>query len=402
MIDLQDEDGDTALHKAILSKKELFEALLQCDRVNISLKNKKGYNIFHMAVVAGNVPVVQRLLERQESLALEIVEGSQCSALHLACTKGNLQVVHLLLERFKEKLSVNGVDIKGRTALMIACRRGHFALIEFLIESGADVNVTDYKCDTAISWLMKKMRFHCAPLPDVSFDIHQIYTEILVNDKETVTQYPGLSAVCYLIKKGGKLEIAKHTKDPKVIKVLEDYKKAVQMDIDDSDDWELVVDERSVCILCPSPATSHVFKCCDTTSSLTCSKCYLKMRNCPQCKKPLKSCRFNHRDFLDDKDELDNEDELDDDIYVNGPMINDPQKLPDEVVNEEAVTRQHSVEHSYQKTTNSPTTEKTPPAVTNLPVGKISTVSPTVTSIPQQKVTPTIIKFGIISRITRI
>ena len=101
----------------------LCEALLQCDRVDLSLKNKKGYNVFHVAVIAENVPVVQLLLDRQESLALDRVESSQLSALHLAAVKGDLQVVHLLLERFKEKLSVDDVDRMGRTALMMACRR---------------------------------------------------------------------------------------------------------------------------------------------------------------------------------------------------------------------------------------------------------------------------------------
>ncbi len=295
----------------------LCEALLQCDRVDLSLKNKKGYNVFHVALTAGNVPVVQYLWNIQESLALERVEGSQSSALHLASTNGDLQVVHLLLKCFKERLPVNDVDKKGRTALMMACRRGHYGIIEFLVESGARVNIADCKRDTAISLLMKKMRFHrAAPLPDASFDIYEIYAKLLEEHRDTMTKFPSLSAVSYLIKKGGKVDICNHqTEDPKVMQILKELLKDAPTPMEESDERQLFVDERSVCILCSNQASSSTYNCCNTTSSLTCAECYFILKNCPHCRKPVEPYRRSHQDISDE------EDELDDDLFLNGPIV---------------------------------------------------------------------------------
>ncbi len=255
---------------------KLFEALIQCNRVDLTIKNKKGYNIFYVAVAVSNVPVVK-----------------------------------LLLERCREKLSIDDVDLRGRTALMMACRRGHYGLIELLVESGADVNKEDSKSETPIRFLMKKVRMYRAPLPSASPDIHNIYRNLYDQDEETMIKYPSLSAVCYLIENGCKVDLKKETADPKVIKLIETFVKDIEMDMD------LVVDEESysVCILCSSRATSNLFKCCNTTNSSTCSECFTCFKKCPNCKMPLESFRrcLNLQDLSDDDDDY----ELDDDIYLN-------------------------------------------------------------------------------------
>ena len=251
--------------------------------MDLTLKNKKGFNIFHAAVIAGNFHVVQLLLGKQESLALERVEGSQCSALHLACIKGDLEVVHFLLERLKERMMVDDVDGEGQTALMKACREGHYGLIEFLVEMGADVNKVDSNGATPISLIIKDMRSHRPPLPDDSFDIHQIYDKLLNEDRETMTKCPSLSAVCYLVVKGAKVKTRNRRTDEnhRVTEFITQSMKEVPT--------------KMVCILCPSQAIYHVFNSSNTTSSLTCAECYLSIKHCPCCNKPVESYQLNHQ-----------------------------------------------------------------------------------------------------------
>lgn len=283
--------------------------------MDLTLKNNKGFNIFHAAVIAGNVPILQLLLDRQESLALERVEGSQCSALHLACIKGDLQVIHLLRERFKERMMVDDVDREGQTALMKACREGHYSLIQFLVEMGADVNKVDLEGSTPISLLIKNLRSHFAPLPDAAIHIHEIFIKLLNEDSETMTEYPSLSAVCYLVKNGGKFNITIQIDDQKKITILEEFVEDSHTAMDDSEEREPVVDE--ICMLCSRQAITEFFKCCKTTSSLTCAKCCFSVINCPHCGKSLDGVR-NRRNQLNFTGTVNELDEL------NGPKVNAP------------------------------------------------------------------------------
>ncbi len=258
---------------------KLFQAIIQCDRVDLTIKNKKGYNIIHAAVVAGNVPVIK-----------------------------------LLLERYREKLSIDDVDVRGRTALMMACKRRYYGLIELLVESGADVNKEDSKSDSPIHFLMKKRILNRAPVTSASPNIHRIHTKLYDHDKETLSKYPSLSAVCYLIEKGGKMNFKKGTVDSNLFYLVEVFVKDIDMDM------ELVVDDESYspCILCSSRTTSNVFQCCNTTNSFTCSECFSCFKNCPNCKKPLESFHpfWDRQDLSDDDDDY----ELDD-FYLNDAYI---------------------------------------------------------------------------------
>ncbi|KAL2820683.1 hypothetical protein BJX63DRAFT_379980 [Aspergillus granulosus] len=62
------------------------------------------------------------------------------SPLLKAVEKNHVRIVKLLLDY---RVSTEGVDRKGRTALMTAAWRNHFQVLELLIQRGADVNARD-------------------------------------------------------------------------------------------------------------------------------------------------------------------------------------------------------------------------------------------------------------------
>ena len=58
--------------------------------------------------------------------------------LHITCRKGSLEIVKFCV--LEKGLDVNSVDLLGRTGLILAARRGHLRIVQFLIERGADID----------------------------------------------------------------------------------------------------------------------------------------------------------------------------------------------------------------------------------------------------------------------
>lgn len=70
-----------------------------------------------------------------------------------AAAKGNLKKLQELLQ--KQKSEKGGIDesneISGKTALHFAVEKGHFNVVKWLLEQGADINVQDTSHQTALS-----------------------------------------------------------------------------------------------------------------------------------------------------------------------------------------------------------------------------------------------------------
>ena len=54
-VNLQDSYGDTALHDAIgKDALDIIDALCSCERIDFTLRNKRGFNVLHHAALKGN------------------------------------------------------------------------------------------------------------------------------------------------------------------------------------------------------------------------------------------------------------------------------------------------------------------------------------------------------------
>ena len=70
-----------------------------------------------------------RLLINHPDLNIEATGPGNFSALHFAAKGGSVEVVKLLLAKF----DLNTADIKGRTALDISTKEGHYGVVELLL-----------------------------------------------------------------------------------------------------------------------------------------------------------------------------------------------------------------------------------------------------------------------------
>lgn len=114
-----DKNGDTALMLAMKSKQEAA------------------------AMALWNHPVSKWLY----SLDLDYVDAVGRQVLHYASCEGFVEIVRLLIAK---KIDVNREDCDGCCALVLAARNRHELVIQALIESGCDVNVTDDEMRTPL------------------------------------------------------------------------------------------------------------------------------------------------------------------------------------------------------------------------------------------------------------
>lgn len=131
----------------------------------------------------GHLEIVKLLLEKGADMyASSDTHGF--TALHMASKRGHLEVVKLLLKKrypWNFEVSKTGVgftmlkfssktnspqsqfpfdmetqdNTNGYTALHMASNEGHFEVVKFLLEKGADINIQSWACGTALQMACK-------------------------------------------------------------------------------------------------------------------------------------------------------------------------------------------------------------------------------------------------------
>ncbi|XP_061144161.1 B-cell lymphoma 3 protein [Syngnathus typhle] len=182
----QDEDGDTALHIAVVQGKldlvRQLVRLLQCAGRSLDIYNNLRQTPLHLAVITRQSDVVEALLRAGSdpssldrngqtvlhlcceyhhplclSMVLSLPSSVAClemknfqglSPLHVAVLHGHRDLAAMLLVAGAD---VNTVDIKsGQSPLILAVESNNAEMVRFLIESGCDVNRPSYSSNTAL------------------------------------------------------------------------------------------------------------------------------------------------------------------------------------------------------------------------------------------------------------
>ncbi len=146
---VQNGDGQTALHLAIAYKRTKAAIFLVENGVDLQIKDKDEVSALDWAIVTGKLKIVKLLYSCTTKSEMSKYNNNKqlpLHLLHLAALQGYQKIVKFLVQ--------NGVDVDvlhtGLTALHTAAYYDRKEVVEFLIKSGAVVDKPDEEGETAL------------------------------------------------------------------------------------------------------------------------------------------------------------------------------------------------------------------------------------------------------------
>ncbi|MBM9577110.1 ankyrin repeat domain-containing protein [Leptospira sp. 201903070] len=119
---------------------ELFQAIASGLRSKVIGLLKRDPSLFESVTEEGITPVLFSIYYGKLDLSKEIFELSPNRNLFEAAALGNLEETKRLILEFPKEINVLSKD--GWSALHLASYFGHLEIVRFLIEAGADLNLT--------------------------------------------------------------------------------------------------------------------------------------------------------------------------------------------------------------------------------------------------------------------
>ncbi|CAG8467185.1 11487_t:CDS:2 [Gigaspora rosea] len=146
LIDLQNNDGDSALHQASAAGNiEIVEILINANAC-VDLCNNENITPLIVAAYNGHADVCRILIDLGHA-NIDFQDNSHKAALTLAAYEGHAEVIKVLLAR---GANVNIIDEYGWTALMLAAFSGHSYVCYLLLENNANRHVITRNGKTAV------------------------------------------------------------------------------------------------------------------------------------------------------------------------------------------------------------------------------------------------------------
>lgn len=198
-INLQDSYGDTALHDAIgKDAADIVDALITCDKIDFTIRNKRGFNVLHHAALKGNVHATRQLMLRVQNLA-NVKKDDGFGALHLASLNGHREVAEILITKSRGRININLQNNRLQVPLHVAVSQGQWSLVELLITHKADITAIDDDGDNVLHIAISKSckKPSTIPTSESSHDapkISQIWQELAATNKPKE-----LALACYLV-----------------------------------------------------------------------------------------------------------------------------------------------------------------------------------------------------------
>lgn len=134
----------------------LAQHLLIHYKCNPNIRDSNGLSAVHLAVKAGNKPLVKLILDNGG--CTDTPSSSSLTPLHLACQNGNLEVSTLLLEEYN--CSPSSLCSGSRTPLHYAAMSGSIALVSNLVSvHSSDPTSLDAEGKTPLelAWMCQKL-----------------------------------------------------------------------------------------------------------------------------------------------------------------------------------------------------------------------------------------------------
>jgi ankyrin repeat protein len=151
---------ETALFKAAYNGHAEVAGILLENGADIDARDYRGNTPLLHAASRGHAGVVELLLDRGAEVNAK--NQQDWNALMQACTVGHLETAKLLVAR-KSEVNLSGKEA-GATPLMLACWKDSVALVDLLLQSGADVHGKDSEGKTAFERVIQSMLQYDVPI----------------------------------------------------------------------------------------------------------------------------------------------------------------------------------------------------------------------------------------------
>ncbi|KAI4335476.1 hypothetical protein L6164_014120 [Bauhinia variegata] len=153
----------------------------------------------------GDIQEAKALLDYNPRLARYSTIGVRNSPLHYSAAHGHHEIVYLLLE---SGVDINLRNYRGQTALMQACQHGHWEVVQILILFNANIHKADYlNGGTALHLAALNGHSRCIRLllADYIPSIPQVWSMLQKSDDESILEFDqsGLHGVINRTADGG-------------------------------------------------------------------------------------------------------------------------------------------------------------------------------------------------------
>lgn len=153
-LNVQNRDGQTPLHEAVLSDNLIFAQYLLQHGADPTVVNKEGNTPLHLAARDDNSRLCKLLLKCPQ---IDLTAGNKMgkTPLHLACAHEKPNVAAILINKMRIE-QINLLDQQGRTPLHECAENIAGSLARYLIRHGADENAQDHRQNTALHLAAEK------------------------------------------------------------------------------------------------------------------------------------------------------------------------------------------------------------------------------------------------------
>ncbi len=150
-LDLQDQDGNTALIRAISERDQNIAYELIKAGANPDLQNKEGNTALMISAQNGLTEVTSTLVQIGADLNIRNHNGA--TALMLSISGRNPGITEILAEKTRD---LNLITDARETAIMLAAKEGQNEMIEILARKGAKLNIPNKVGNTALMQAIEK------------------------------------------------------------------------------------------------------------------------------------------------------------------------------------------------------------------------------------------------------
>ncbi|XP_067277931.1 nuclear factor NF-kappa-B p100 subunit isoform X1 [Pseudorasbora parva] len=178
---VQDENGDTPLHLAIIHQQpavvhQLIQALNNTPQQKfINKLNNLSQTPLHLAVITKQPKLVEMLMRTGADPSLLDREGR--TALHLAAHTGDEAVLRMVLGLLGERYVhlINSADFSGQYPVHLAVRKDGERCLQLLVEAGAKINMPEQKSgSTALHLAVRDnlLKLACFLITELKADVN--------------------------------------------------------------------------------------------------------------------------------------------------------------------------------------------------------------------------------------